>query len=166
MQLKAKDEEKTPRVHLQAPQLQLGQAHHLLLSLWWSTIFSSFYLLSLSPVSFPTFFTHLLMIFSSSSLCKRDCNISRSQPLPKCVELLSTHSQNVSGNVSNLQLLFRVATLFTVLTQIFKQQWKLFKQLMKTFKNNAVWDGCRSVSYKWIGLDGMGWMMVSGWGEV
>ena len=28
--------------------------------------------------------------------------------------------------------------------------------------NNAVWDACRSVSYKWIGLDGWdGWM--DGW---
>ena len=27
------------------------------------------------------------------------------------------------------------------------------------FMNNAVWDGCRSVGYKWIGWIGLGWSL-------
>ena len=83
VQLKAKDQEKTPRVvgHHHPPLLQLGQAHHLLLSVW-STIFSSSKLVSVAFFLLSSFTYQI--IFFSSSLCNRDCNISR-----------SSHCQNV-----------------------------------------------------------------------
>ena len=85
MQLKAEEEQKTPRVHLHQAPPPLRQAHHLLLSLWFTILSLSFFLGS----SFLSL-THRI-ILSSSSLVQREIarRISQIQPLPKCVELLS-----------------------------------------------------------------------------
>ena len=111
-QLETKDEQKPPCVgpHL-PPARPLGQYHHLFISLQ-SFIFSfwkqAFLFLILTGADHQIIFFSVLHRLQHISL----------QPLPKSVELLITHhSQNVSENVSNLQLRFRVATLLSILTE-------------------------------------------------
>ena len=81
-----------------------------------SSLFTLIHHSFFDPALFPPFFFSLIGSFSLLHLKERLQGVShKSSHCRKVLNYWAPHSQNVSGNVSNLQLLSRVATLLTVL---------------------------------------------------